>query len=75
MGPARPTIGIGAGSECDGQILVLSDLLGLTEGRVPRFARQYAAVADQIQEAVETYVADVVAGEFPSGEHTYSSSE
>lgn len=67
-----PTIGIGAGSACDAQILVLSDLLGLTEGHVPKFARQYATLAVDIQAAVQAYVADVEAGEFPADEHTYS---
>jgi|TARA_B100000809_G_scaffold26548_1_gene23246 3-methyl-2-oxobutanoate hydroxymethyltransferase len=67
-----PTIGIGAGPACDAQILVLSDLLGLTEGHVPKFARQYATLAVDIQNAVQSYVADVVSGAFPAPEHTYS---
>ena len=65
-----PTIGIGAGAECDGQILVLHDLIGMTIGRVPKFAKQYTNVAESIQNAVRQYSADVKSGQFPDDEHT-----
>ena len=67
-----PTIGIGAGAECDGQVLVYHDLLGLTEGRAPRFVKRYASLADEIRGALETYADEVRTGAYPSEEHTYS---
>lgn len=67
-----PTIGIGAGPDCDGQVLVLHDLLGLTSGYVPRFAKQYAQLKGQISDAVQSYVADVRAGRFPGPDQTLS---
>jgi 3-methyl-2-oxobutanoate hydroxymethyltransferase len=70
-----PTIGIGAGASCDGQVLVWHDLLGLTSGHVPRFVKQYAAIGDQIQKALEAYVSDVRAGRFPDAAHAYRMSE
>jgi len=66
-----PTIGIGAGPDCDGQVLVLSDLLGLTEGRTPKFARRYAEMAETIRGAVGRYVDDVQKGTFPSDAESY----
>jgi 3-methyl-2-oxobutanoate hydroxymethyltransferase len=69
---AVPTIGIGAGASCDGQVLVWHDLLGLTAGRVPRFVKQYAAVGDTIRCALEAYATDVRSGRFPAEEHTYA---
>jgi 3-methyl-2-oxobutanoate hydroxymethyltransferase len=63
-----PTIGIGAGRACDGQVLVWHDLLGLTPGRVPRFVKQYAEIGAMVLAA---YVADVRAGRFPEAQHTY----
>ena len=57
-----PTIGIGAGRDCDGQVLVYHDLLGLYEGQAPRFVKRYADVAGAIRAALETYVADVRSG-------------
>ena len=60
-----PTIGIGAGVGCDGQVLVWHDLLGLTSGSVPRFVKQYADLSSTILRALKTYVADVRAGAFP----------
>lgn len=65
-----PTIGIGAGKKCDGQVLVLHDLLGLTTGRVPRFVRQYADVKKVVQDAVAQYCRDVVDGSFPGSSET-----
>src|SRR5215467_7093904 len=64
-----PTIGIGAGPHCDGQVLVSHDLLGLTTGHVPKFARQYADLRAAITEAVTRYRSDVDTGAFPSAEH------
>jgi len=66
-----PTIGIGAGPECDGQILVLHDMIGLGMGHTPKFARQYANVADTISRAVSEYAADVRSGQFPSDEESF----
>jgi 3-methyl-2-oxobutanoate hydroxymethyltransferase len=66
-----PTIGIGAGPDCDGQILVLHDMLGLTFREPPKFARQYANVGGTILEAVKEYCADVQSGSFPSDAESY----
>lgn len=66
-----PTIGIGAGPDCDGQVLVWHDLLGLTEGRLPRFVKPFAALGADIVAALRAYVADVRGGTFPGPEHTY----
>ena len=60
-----PTIGIGAGPACDGQVLVLHDLLGLYEGHTPKFVRKYAHLGDDMKAAVESYLADVRQGRFP----------
>ena len=67
-----PTIGIGAGPGCDGQVLVYHDLLGLTEGHLPRFVKRYANLSREIRDALEAYAADVRAGTFPGEEHTYA---
>ncbi len=66
-----PTIGIGAGPNCDGQILVLHDLLGLTFQEPPKFARRYANVGEVISQAVREYCADVQGGSFPSDAESY----
>ncbi len=66
-----PTIGIGAGPWCDGQVLVLHDLLGLSEGATPRFVRRYARLHDEAVAAVSAFAADVRAGRFPSDDETY----
>jgi 3-methyl-2-oxobutanoate hydroxymethyltransferase len=66
-----PTIGIGAGGSCDGQVLVFHDLLGLSGPRVPKFVRQYADLATTATEAVAAFAADVRGGSFPSPEETY----
>jgi len=66
-----PTIGIGAGPHCDGQILVSSDLLGLTAGYVPKFVRQYADLKAVIREAATRYREDVTGGKFPGLEHGF----
>jgi 3-methyl-2-oxobutanoate hydroxymethyltransferase len=70
-----PTIGIGAGGGCDGQVLVWHDLLGLYEGRAPRFVKQYASLGAEIRRALEEYVADVRSGAFPEERHTYAMPE
>ena len=67
-----PTIGIGAGGDCDGQVLVWHDLLGLYAGRTPRFVKRYAELADEIGGALEHYVSDVRSGAFPEEQHTYA---
>lgn len=69
-----PTIGIGAGRFCDGQVLVWHDLLGLSLSGVPQFVKQYANLAGVILSAVGAYVADVRAGTFPEDQHTYKMS-
>ena len=66
-----PTFGIGAGPDCDGQVLVYHDLLGLTEGHLPRFVKRYANLSREIRDALEAYAAEVRSGAFPGEEHTY----
>jgi 3-methyl-2-oxobutanoate hydroxymethyltransferase len=67
-----PTIGIGAGPDCDGQVLVWHDLLGLYDGHAPRFVKQYAELAPTIAAAVEQYASEVRDGAFPEEKHTYA---
>jgi 3-methyl-2-oxobutanoate hydroxymethyltransferase len=67
-----PTIGIGAGADCDGQVLVYHDLLGLYAGRAPRFVKRYADLATEIRGALETYATEVRESRFPDEQHTYS---
>ena len=69
-----PTIGIGAGPHCDGQVLVIHDLLGLTTGKTARFVKQYANLGDQIVEAAGAFAREVGEGEYPGPEHSYSTS-
>jgi len=66
-----PTIGIGAGPDCDGQVLVLSDLLGMIDGPRPKFVKSYATLHDQAAAALAAYADDVRAGRFPTAEHSY----
>jgi 3-methyl-2-oxobutanoate hydroxymethyltransferase len=66
-----PTIGIGAGADTDGQVLVVNDLLGLNE-QVPKLAKKYADVRTVIRDAAEAYVRDVADGTFPDADHSYS---
>lgn len=70
-----PTIGIGAGPDCDGQILVFHDLVGLSFGSAPKFARQYANVGELIASAAREYCSDVQKGSFPSDAESYHMSE
>ncbi|HAN54873.1 MAG TPA: 3-methyl-2-oxobutanoate hydroxymethyltransferase [Betaproteobacteria bacterium] len=66
-----PTIGIGAGADCSGQVLVLHDMLGVTAGKPPRFVRNFMMGADSVQTAVSAYVKAVKSGEFPAPEHCF----
>lgn len=66
-----PTIGIGAGRECDGQVLVSTDALGLTQGRIPKFVRQFANLSEQVTEAVSEYNREVKEGSFPSSTESF----
>jgi len=66
-----PTIGIGAGVECDGQVLVWHDLLGINEGPMPRFVKQYAHLGEETRSALERFAADVRGGTFPAREHAF----
>ena len=66
-----PTIGIGAGPHCDGQILVFHDLVGFMNGYLPKFVKRYIHLHDNLTEAVQAYAADVAAGHFPDDEHSY----
>lgn len=66
-----PTIGIGAGPDCDGQVLVIHDMLGLNKGFRPRFLRQYANLYEVMQEAITHYVRDVKANDFPNEQEQY----
>jgi 3-methyl-2-oxobutanoate hydroxymethyltransferase len=67
-----PTLGIGAGRFCDGQVLVFHDFAGLSQGQVPRFVRRYADLAGVVTEATRRYIEDVRSGAFPSEAETYS---
>ena len=68
---SAPTIGIGAGAQCDGQVLVFHDLLGLTSGHLPKFVRQYANLHEIATKAMTEWFADVQKGEFPSDDESY----
>ncbi len=66
-----PTIGIGAGPDCDGQVLVTQDMLGLTQGFSPKFLKRYANLAETVQKAVGQYVEEVRGGEFPAAANSH----
>lgn len=66
-----PTIGIGAGKDCDGQVLVINDMLGMFNDFVPKFVKQYADLNSIISNSVKSYIDEVQKGEFPGEEHTY----
>jgi 3-methyl-2-oxobutanoate hydroxymethyltransferase len=72
---AIPTIGIGAGPDCDGQVQVVSDILGLYTEFVPKHAKQYARLAGEIQNAVSSYISEVKSLNFPTMEHSYTMDE
>jgi 3-methyl-2-oxobutanoate hydroxymethyltransferase len=67
-----PTIGIGAGRYCDGQVLVVNDMVGLFERYKPKFVKQYINLAPQIQNAIENYKNEVIEGKFPAAEHSFT---
>jgi 3-methyl-2-oxobutanoate hydroxymethyltransferase len=67
-----PTIGIGAGLHCDGQVLVLHDLVGFNDAWTPRFAKRYAELGRAVVDAARTYVAEVKGGEFPTDAHAFA---
>ncbi|CAM5422767.1 3-methyl-2-oxobutanoate hydroxymethyltransferase [Streptomyces avidinii] len=66
-----PTVGIGAGSECDAQVLVWTDMMGLTSGKLPRFVKQYANIRQTMGDAAKAFAEDVVGGTFPQAEHAF----
>jgi 3-methyl-2-oxobutanoate hydroxymethyltransferase len=66
-----PTISVGAGPHCDGQLMVWTDWAGFTTGRIPRFVKQYAQIAEVLHQAALTYRAEVEAGDYPGPEHEY----
>lgn len=67
-----PTIGIGAGPHCDGQVLVLHDMLGITPGKRPKFSKDFLAGRDSVAAAIAAYVQDVRSGAFPAAEHGFN---
>ena len=69
---AAPTIGIGASAACDGQILVIDDVIGMFAAFRPKFVRRYAELAGQVEAAAKAYAADVRARAFPGPEHLFS---
>ncbi|MET9318629.1 3-methyl-2-oxobutanoate hydroxymethyltransferase [Streptomyces sp. NPDC003038] len=66
-----PTVGIGAGSQCDAQVLVWTDMMGLTGGKLPRFVKQYANLRETMGDAAKAFAEDVVGGTFPQEEHAF----
>jgi len=70
-----PTIGIGAGRHCDGQVLVFHDLLGLEERVTPKFVRRYASLADDARDAIARFADDVRGGRFPASDETYHAAD
>ncbi|KOG03599.1 3-methyl-2-oxobutanoate hydroxymethyltransferase [Pseudomonas syringae] len=66
-----PTVGIGAGNECDAQVLVWQDMAGLRSGRLPRFVKQYADVRSVLHDAAQAFASDVATGAFPAPEHSF----
>lgn len=70
-----PTIGIGAGADCDGQVLVYQDMLGMFEGFKPKFVKQYASIGEQMKEAFGNYINEIKEGVFPAEEHTFAISD
>ena len=70
-----PTIGIGAGAQCDGQVLVYQDMIGMFSGFTPKFVKKYANIGDMMKKAFEEYNKEVKNGSFPSQEHTFKISE
>ncbi len=69
---AIATIGIGAGKDCDGQVLVINDMLGISQGHIPKFVKRFVHLGPTIMEALQTYKNEVEAGTFPGPEHSYT---
>jgi 3-methyl-2-oxobutanoate hydroxymethyltransferase len=67
-----PTISVGAGPHCDGQLLVWSDWAGFTRGRIPKFVKQYAQIGQTLLDAAKTFREDVESGVYPAPEHEYA---
>ncbi len=70
-----PTIGIGSGKDCDGQVLVVHDMLGLFEKIKPKFAKRYLSLSEEIRNAVKSYVTDVKKGNFPTNKNEFQMDE
>ncbi|MCS6132782.1 3-methyl-2-oxobutanoate hydroxymethyltransferase [Clostridium botulinum] len=70
-----PTIGIGAGNQCDGQILVYQDMLGMFDDFIPKFVKQYANLGAQMREAIQIYIGEVGEGSFPQDKHSFKIDE
>ncbi|MFW6334223.1 MAG: 3-methyl-2-oxobutanoate hydroxymethyltransferase, partial [Desulfosalsimonas sp.] len=66
-----PTIGIGAGVTCDGQILVMHDMLGISAGHIPKFVKKYAELRQNATDGLKTYIDEVRNGKFPDDSHSY----
>ena len=66
-----PTVGIGAGNECDAQVLVWQDMAGYTNGKTAKFVKKFADVGDSLRTAATTYMSEVRSGVFPGPEHSY----
>jgi 3-methyl-2-oxobutanoate hydroxymethyltransferase len=66
-----PTIGIGAGVECDGQILVMHDMLGINQGHIPKFVKKYANLGVEARKGIKSFISEVQSGQFPASEHCY----
>jgi 3-methyl-2-oxobutanoate hydroxymethyltransferase len=67
-----PTIGIGAGPYCDGQVLVINDMLGMSKGHIPKFVKKFANLEPLIMEALQAYKLEVEEGVFPADEHGFT---
>jgi 3-methyl-2-oxobutanoate hydroxymethyltransferase len=67
-----PTVGIGAGADTDAQVLVWTDMAGMTAGRVPSFVKQYARLRETLGDAARTFAEEVIAGEFPEQKHSFA---
>jgi 3-methyl-2-oxobutanoate hydroxymethyltransferase len=70
-----PTIGIGAGADCDGQVLVYQDMLGMYAGHSPKFVKRFAEIGEQMRQAFEAYAREVAAGTYPGPEHEFAISD